>query len=108
MTPHRIYERLDTQPVTYKKKLSFAIIPEAKSKHTLDPRYQPLNSPPPVPVNEHLGIGLALEFIALRLKVHAKVSKVINSSIKDNSDRMIRRKHRLASGGAEIEDRQAP
>ncbi len=80
---HRVIEGLLAHPVTGQKKLLTFLVPDSKSEHAAQ-KLQAIDAMPSVEGEDHLGIGVGLEYVARRLAVLAQGLEVVNLAVEDD------------------------
>ena len=101
-----VVERLDAKDIAGAKKLILLLVPDDEGVHTaqtIEYRLAPLL----VAVQEALGVGAAVELIALGLELGAKLLEVVDLAVEDDNDAAVLIGHGLSAGLGQVEDRQA-
>ena len=101
-----VVERLDAKDVAGAKELVLLLIPDDEGVHTAKAVEHGL-APLLVAVQEALGVGAAVELVALGLELGAKLLEVVNLAVKDDDDAAVLICHGLGAGLSQVEDRQA-
>lgn len=80
-----VVERLDAKDIAGAKKLVLLLVPDDEGVHTaqaIEYRLAPLL----VAVQEALGVGAAVELVALGLELGAKLLEVVDLAVEDDND----------------------
>ena len=102
-----IVERFDTDPVARQPQPSVDTIPNCQGEHPPEP-VEHLWSFFCIQSKEDLGIAPRPEPVTTQLQVGPQFDEIIDFPIVDHPIPAIRRRHRLVTGGTEIQDRQPP
>ena len=103
----RIIQRLDADAIANQKERSLRIVPKRKGKHPIQTK-ETLFAPFSPGGQQDFGVALGAKTVALGSKFVAQLAIVVNLSVENNDQAAVVRKHRLVSGAAGIDDRQAP
>ena len=101
-----VVERLDAKDIAGAKELVLLLVPDDEGVHTTQAIEYGL-APLFVAVQEALGVGAAMELIALGLELGAKLLEVVDLAVEDDDDAAVLVGHGLSASLGQVEDRQA-
>ena len=101
-----VVERLDAKDIAGAKELVLLLVPDDEGVHTAQAIEYGL-APLFVAVQEALGVGAAVELIALGLELGAKLLEVVDLAVEDDDDAAVLVGHGLSASLGQVEDRQA-
>ena len=101
-----VVKRLDAKDVAGAKKLVLLFVPDDEGVHTAQAIEDGL-APLLVAVQEALGVGAAVELVALGLELGTEFLEVVDLAVEDNDDAAVLVGHGLSAGLGQVEDRQA-
>ena len=100
-----VIERLDTKDVTSTKEFVLVLVVNHERVHAAQTVDQVL-APLLVTVYQDFGISVAVEGVAGRLQLGAKLLEVVDLSVEDNRDLAVVARHGLGSSFGKIENRK--
>ena len=101
-----VVERLDAKDIAGAKELVLLLVPDDEGVHTTQAIEYGL-APLFVAVQEALGVGAAVELIALGLELGTEFLEVVDLAVEDNDDATVLVGHGLSASLGQVEDRQA-
>ena len=98
---------LDAQPVAAQQHLAARLLPDGKGEHAVQALHE-VFAPGVVGLEQHLGVAVRVELVALGLQLAAQLRVVVDGAVEHQPQAQLGVEHRLGRARRQVHDLQAP